>query len=131
MTAHRCPTGWHPVPQYGCRAKHECTCPGCVAAYRAHWRAKQQRLHGYTDRGLDDAATTRAQLAMLRENGWTVAGLARAAGCTRQTIRWTLAEERRVSARIRDAVDRLWRSELVARREARLERLTSTGGRSL
>lgn len=113
MSDHRCPTGWHAVPQHWCREKHGCTCPGCTDDYRAHWRKKMHRLRGHTDRELDDASVTRVRLRMLHERGWTITALADAVGCQRQTIRWTLrGDERRVSARVRGAVERLWVDEL-------------------
>lgn len=76
--------------------------------------AKHQRLYGYNDRGLADAERTRVQLRLLRDQGWTVAALAREVGCNRQTIRWTLREDRRVSARIRVAVDRLCHADTLS-----------------
>lgn len=87
-------------------------CAGCTDDYRAHWRQKMHRLRGHTDRELGDAAVTRVRLRMLRERGWTITALAGAVGCNRQTIRWTLrGDDRRVSARVRSGVERLWVGE--------------------
>lgn len=109
VSDHHCPTGWHAVPQVWCRIKHDCRCDGCVQDYRTHWRRKMHRLRGYSDRGLGDADATRAQLRMLVEAGMPRAEIARTVGCHRKTIEWTLLADRRVSARVRRAVDRLWR----------------------
>ena len=113
VVSHHCPTGWHAVPQHWCREKHGCTCDGCVADYRRHWRAKMHRLYGYTDRGLEPGDMTAVKLRMLLDAGWSQTAIAAEVGCNRHVVGWIIrGEQRRVSARIRSRVDRLWRGAL-------------------